>query len=279
MKLSWLQSAVMGFVSGLSEPLPMSAEAHRAVLGRLFGTGEISPLLLFFCHLASLIVVLLTGRLELKRLRRTGKILKTPARRRKAHPELNSAGTLKLLRVAVPIALTGRLLGIYLTAIDTKLYLLILTLILSGVILHVPVHMRSANKDGRHLGKLDGVLMGLGYALSAIPGVSGVGAAVSTGLIRGVDRRYAVRFAWMLLCVGLGASLGIDVLRILGAGLNFDLKLILTALLAGVCAALGTGLAVRLMFALIRRGGAGISGFRYYNWGLALLCLALFLLV
>jgi len=29
----------------------------------------------------------------------------------------------------------------------------------------------------------------------------------------------------------------------------------------------------------MRRGGKGISGFSYYNWGLALLCLVLFLLV
>jgi undecaprenyl-diphosphatase len=279
MKISWLQSAMLGFVSGLSEPLPLSAEAHRAVLSRFFGIDGFSPLLLFLCHLASLVVVLLVGRLELKRLRRTAKLLKTPARRRMVQPELNSTGTLKLLRTALPIAVIGRLLGFYLTVIGQKLYLLTLTLILSGIILHIPTHMRTANKDGRHLGKVDGVLMGLGFGLCAIPGVSGVGAAVSVGLIQGADRRYAVRFAWMLLCAGLCASMGIDVLRIIGTGMEFDLSLLLSAAVTALSAALGTMLAVRLMFALIRRGGAGISGFSYYNWGLALLCMALFLLV
>lgn len=279
MKISWLQSAILGFVSGLSEPLPLSAEAHRAVLARFFGLNGISPVLLLICHLASLIVVLLLGRLELNRLRRTRRLLKTPPRRRKANPELNSAGTLKLLRTALPIALVGRLLGVYLTVIGEKLYLLTLTLILSGLILHIPTHMRTANKDGRHLQKADGALMGLGLGLSAIPGVSGVGAAVSLGLIRGTDRRYAVRFAWLLLCAGLCASVGIDVLSIIGAGVKFDLSVILSAIICGITAALGTGLAVELMFALIRRGGAGISGFSYYNWGLALLCMALFLLI
>lgn len=279
MNISWLQSAMVGFVSGLSEPLPVSAEAHRAVLGRFFGLDGFSPLVLLSCHLASLIVVLMMGRLELKRLRRTAKLLKTPPRRRKANPELNSAGTLKLLRTALPIALAGRLLGVYLAPIGQKLYLLTVTLILGGLILHIPTHMRTANKDGRHLQKADAALMGLGYGLCAVPGVSGVGAAVSAGLIQGADLRYGVRFAWLLLCAGLAASLGIDVLTFLGAGMEFDLSLILTALVCGVCAALGTALAVRLMFALIRRGGAGVSGFSYYNWGLALLCMALFLLV
>lgn len=279
MNISWLQSAILGFVSGLSEPLPVSAEAHRAVLGRFFGVDGFSPLVLLMCHLASLIVVLMLGRLELKRLRRTAKLLKTPKRRRKANPELNSAGTLKLLRTALPIALAGRLLGFYLSPIGGKLYLLTLTLILGGVILHIPTHMRSANKDGRHLEKRDAAMMGVGYALGAVPGVSGVGGAASLGLIRGADRRYAVRFAWMLLCAGLVVSVGIDVLGIVGAGLEFDLMLILTALVSGICAAIGTALALRLMFVLIRHGGLGISGFSYYNWGLALLCMALFLLV
>lgn len=279
MRISWLQSALLGFVSGLCEPLPVSAEAHRAVLGRLFGVQAFGPLLLLCCHLASLIVVLMMGGLELKRLRRTAKILKTPPRRRKANPELNSAGTLRLLRTALPIALVLRLLGVYLTVIGEKLYLLTLTLILGGLILHIPTHMRTANKDGRHLQKPDAMLMGLGFGLSAIPGVSGVGAAASMGLIRGADRHYAVRFAWILLCAGLAVSAVLDVLGIVGGTMRFDLTLILTALLCAGCAALGTALALRLMFALIRRGGAGISGFSYYNWGLALLCLALFLLV
>lgn len=279
MKITWLQSVMLGLVSGLSEPLPMSAEAHRAVLSRFFGLDTISPVLLLSCHMATLIVLLLTGRLELKRLRRTARLLKTPARRRKANPELNSAGSLKLLRAALPIALALRLLGVYLTGIGEKLYLLTLTLILCGLILHIPARMRSANKDGRHLQKTDGVLMGLGFGLCAIPGISGVGAAASVGLIRGADRRYAVRFAWILLCAGLCASIGIDILGMIGSGMKFDLSLIVSALICGVSAAAGTALAVELMFALIRRGGVGISGFSYYNWGLALLCMALFLLV
>ena len=279
MKLSWLQSAILGFVSGLSEPLPLSPEAHRAILGKFFGGGELNPLILFACHLAPMVVVLLTGSLELKRLRRTRKILKTPPRRRTGHPERNSAGTLKLLRTAVPSVLVARRLRVYLSGIGNKLYLLTLTLTLCGLILHIPTHMRTANKDGRHLIGFDGMLMAAGIGLGSLPGVSAVGAAVSLGPIRGAARRYALRFAWILLCIALAVSLGLDVLAILGTGLEFDLELILCALLAGAAAAAGSWLAVRMMLALVRRGGYGISGFSYYNWGLALRCLALFLLV
>jgi undecaprenyl-diphosphatase len=270
---------MLGFVAGVSEPLPVSAEAHRAILGKFFGVDQINPLILFFCHLAVLLVVLLCGNLELNRLRRTQKILKTPPRRRTGHPELNSAGTLKLLRTALPIVLVGRILGLYLSIVGRKLYLLSLTLILSGLILYLPARMRSANKDGRHLTRLDGMLMALGGALGAVPGISFVGAVMSLGLIRGTERRYALRFAWLLLCGFLCVSLGLDLMAFLGMGAKLNLTLILSAVAAGLSAAAGAWLAIRMMYALVRRAGIGISGFSYYNWGLALLCMALFLLV
>ena len=69
MNLSWLQSAMMGFVSGFSEPLPMSAEAHRGLLRQCFGVESEGPLFLLMCHIAVLAVILMTGRLELNRLR------------------------------------------------------------------------------------------------------------------------------------------------------------------------------------------------------------------
>ena len=57
--MNWIQSALMGFVSGLAEPMPLSAEAHRGLMSRLMGTGTVPPLFLLSCHLAVLIVVLL----------------------------------------------------------------------------------------------------------------------------------------------------------------------------------------------------------------------------
>lgn len=279
MNLTWLQSAMLGFVSGLSEPLPLSADAHRGILRQFFGISSEGALFTLACHAAALIVVLMTGQLELNRLRRTGKLLKTPPRRRTAHPELNSAGTLKLLRSAGLIATVGRLLSVYLGGIADKLYLLIPMLIVSGVILWLPTQKPTANKDGRHLAPVDGMLMGLGAALGAIPGISPVGAAASFGSLRGVERRYAVRFSWLLLVIGLACAVVLDVLALAGTGFELALADILSAAIGAACAAVGAGLSVQLMRSLLRRGNHVISGFCYYNWGLALLCLALFLMV
>ena len=263
MKLNWLQSAMMGLISGLSELLPLSAEANRGLLRLFFGTQTEGPLFSLLCHIAVLAALLAFGQLDLGRLRRTGKLLKTPPKRRTSHPDLNSTGTLKLLRPAGLLAVVGRLLSVHFAAVSDKLYLLIPMLILSGVLLWLPNHFRTANKDGRHLAPADGMLMGLGAALSALPGISPVGASASLGILRGTDQRYAVRFSWLLLVLSLAAAIVIDLLTLAGTGFTFGWMELLCAGIGAVCAAAGAYLALKLMLGLVRRGGIGISGFCY----------------
>ena len=78
---------------------------------------------------------------------------------------------------------------------------------------------------------------------------------------------------------GLSAAIGVDLLSLVGSGLRFDLSQILSALLGAASAALGAYISVHIMHALCRPGRSGIGGFCFYNWGLALLCITLFLLV
>lgn len=277
--MNWIQSIVTGFVCGLCEPSPLSADAHRGLLRHFFDLEPEDPLLLLLCHCAVLAVLLGTGRLDISGLRRTAKLRRIPKRRRTVHPNLNQAGTLRLLRVAVVPAILGRLLSWHFAFVADRLWMLVLTLLCSGLLLWLPSLFRTANKDGRHLSGADGLLLGLGAMTAALPGFSPVGGTVSLATLRGAHRSYALRFAWLLLCVSLAAAIGVDLLALAGAGARFDLGRILSALLGGAAAAVGAYLAVCTMRALTRPGTDGFSGFGFYNWGLALLCAALFLLV
>ena len=41
MEIGWLESLLYGLLSGFTEFVPVSAQAHGAILRRLFGCGEI----------------------------------------------------------------------------------------------------------------------------------------------------------------------------------------------------------------------------------------------
>lgn len=277
MNRNWIQSAVMGFVCGLCEPMPLSAQAHRGLLRSFFGIESEGALFLLLSHAAVLVVMLMTAKTELGRLRRTNKLIKAAPRRRNVQPDLNSVNTIKLLRGAGLLAVVGRMLSVNLDFVADRMYLLPLFLTASGILLWLPTQMRLGNKDARNMAPADGMLMGLGAALSAIPGISLVGASASIGAARGVERRYALRFSWLLLIVSLCCSIVIDVLAVVGGGFELELTGLLCAAIGAVFAAIGAYLAVKLMHALVRSGGIG--GFCYYNWGQALLCFVLFLLV
>ena len=277
--MNWIESLIMGFVSGLCEPMPLSAEAHRGLLGRLTGVGTVPPLFVLACHLAVLIVVLIWGRLDIKRLRKTAKLLKTPVRRRTTQPDLNSAGTNRMLRTAAILAVAGRLLTPFFENVAHRLWLLSVPLVLSGLLIWAPSQLRTANKDGRHLTAAEGTVMGLGALAAAVPGISLVGGVTAIGSMLGAHRRYAVRFAWLLLTVSLGTAVVMDILAVAGTGFDYELRELLSAALGAVSAGLGAWTGIQLISSRIRSHAGTLTGFCYYNWGQALLCLALFLLV
>ena len=277
--MNWIQSAVMGFFSGLAEPMPLSAEAHRGLLSRMMGVGTIPPLFLLATHLAVLLVVLGWGKLDIRRLRRPAKLLNTPARRRTSHPDLNNVGTLRLLRTAALLAVAGRLLGLYLEPISYRLWLVAIPLLLSGLLVWAPTQMRTANKDGRHLTNTEGTILGLGSLAAAVPGLSPVGSVTAIGSMLGVHRRYAVRFAWLLLSISLATAVVMDILAVAAGSLDFQLQELRCAGVGAAAAALGTRIGIQVVDSRIRSQAGDLTCFCYYNWGQAILCLALFLLV
>ena len=277
--MNWIQSVILGFTSGFCEPLPLSAEAHRGMLRHMMGIESEGTLFHLFCRLAVFAVLMWAGRLELRRLFRTARLLQTPTRRRTGRPELNSAGTLRMLRIAAVLAVAGRVLCLRLAFMAERLWMLVIPLLLGGLILWLPSHFRTANKDGRHLTAADGLLMGLGFFLGSVPGLSGAGIANAAGTIRGASRSYALRFAWILAAISLVTGILMDVLALVTGGYVFVPADLLSACLGGVSAAVGACLAIYLAYSRIRPGASGLEDFCYYNWGQALLCAALFLLV
>lgn len=277
MNMNLLQSVLMGLVSGFAEVLPISAEAHRALMRTFFGMEYNEPVFLFLVHMACLAALAAFHSSEILKLRRTSALMKIQPKRRRVQPEMSSVFTVRHLKSAAIVMIVLRLFGRQLSFIaGTKSYLGA-AVILNGIILFLPKLVRSANKDSRNMLRVDGLVMGLGAGLGAVPGVSGVGAALSFGIMRGVDRKYALNFVYMLLIPCLVVELALDVLALVGGGLTITAGGLAVALIGAVCAGIGSWLGMRMMKFLAF--SAGFSGFSYYCWGFGLICLILFLTI
>ena len=119
------------------------------------------------------------------------------------------------------------------------------------------------------LSRVEGLIMGLGGSFAILPGISGIGAAVSIANICGVERRYGLTMA---LLMNLGIQVGFivhDIISVVNTGLfGYSFGLILNSVLAGIAACGGTYLGIRIMTNLA--GNKDYSVFAYYCWGVAL---------
>lgn len=275
MNINLLQSLLMGLVSGVCELLPISAEAHRGLMRLCFGLESEGAVFLLLCHIAVLTVLVVAFQHDIARLRRASRLMKSGRRRRHQQPDLVSACTLRHFQTAALIVVVCRVFSRSLSFAENRMYLLCVALLVNGLLLWLPNLLRSGNKDARNMLRLDSVLMGLAGGLSAIPGISLVGAALSVGVVRGIDRRFALRFSCMLLIPALAVNVVLDLLAVIAAGTVPGFVGILTAIAGAACAAAGSWAALRIMQAL--SGGSGYTGWSYYCWGMALLCFVLFL--
>lgn len=277
MEWSWLQSVVYGLTSGVCEFLPVSADAHRALFSYLTGSGQEELVFRLICHVCVLLALLLSCRPKLEKLRRERKIAKVPAKKRRRQPDVKTVLDIRVLKMALLPLLLSFVFYIPARNLANDLWLLALILAANGIILFLPQLFPRGNKDSHSVSAVDSLLMGFGHGVGVIPGISGIGSAVSLGKIRGLDRQYAVDMCLLLSIPALLAMIGLDVYSIAAFGAAASFGQIIPYFLAGVTAFLGAYFCVILMRFLAVK--IGFSGFSYYCWGAALFVFVLYLTI
>ena len=78
MDLNWSQNLVYGMISGLTEILPVSAQAHRLLLRKIFGNHYIPDLTLLLIHIGILAAVFICCQNQLIRMQRAMRLARIP---------------------------------------------------------------------------------------------------------------------------------------------------------------------------------------------------------
>lgn len=267
--LNWLQSILYGLVSGLMDILPVSAQAHRVLLLKFFGLKGESDLLHLMLHLAVFAALYFSCSAHIVRMTRAKRLSRVPKRKRKRPLDTRSLMDLSMLKTMLVPVILSFFLYRYTEKIQGNLLLLALFLFLNGIILYAPQFLPTGNRDSRTLSRVEGLLMGFGGAVAALPGVSAMGAATSVSSVCGVDRGYGLNMA-LLMNLFLNAGLVVmDVMAIASGGLEtLSIMLVLRYLLTAVVAFGGSLLGIRTMRTLAENHGFGMFGL--YCFGLAL---------
>lgn len=269
MDFSWFESLLMGLVLGIAEILPVSAEAHRIILLKLLGKVNDPLLLRFFVHLGIAGALVMASQGVFVRIYRAQKLARVPKKKRKRPLDTRSLMDLSLCKTMLIPAVLACLFREKAAGLVGNMIILAAFLFLNGLIMYIPDFLPTGNKDSRTLSRVEGILMGLGGAVSVIPGLSAIGASVSAASVCGVDRKYALN---MSLIMDLGIMLAVlilDIKNMFATGVEIhSFVIFLFYILAGLMAFLSATLAIRFLRSFMEK--KGFTVFVFYCWGIAL---------
>lgn len=264
--MSLLNALILGIVQGVAEFLPISSSGHLSIAQNLLNLGVEGTDDVFFdvlLHLGTLVAVFIAYWGDIREMvleffhtigdiRRGGMPGPIPPARRLIL--LIIVGTLPLF-VVLPVK--DLVEGLY-----SNTFFVGGALLVTGLLLFACDRVRKGKKNERTATMRDVLLVGAGQAIATCPGISRSGMTICAGCFCGMERRFAVRFAFLL---SIPAVLGANILQIADvaeAGVDFSL---LPAYLLGVAAAAVSGyLSIRLVRMVADKGRFG--AFAYYCW-------------
>ena len=277
--LSLLSSILLGLIQGLAEFLPISSSGHLAIAEHFLGQAGVPATPDFFdvlLHLGTLVAVfaaywqdirdmiveLIDGVRDLVRGTTPNPI--PPARRMIL---LIIVGTLPLFVVLPVKDLVEGLSG--------NIYFVAGALIVTGFLLFASDRVKKGRKTERSAKLLDVLLVGIAQAIATCPGISRSGTTITAGCFVGFERKFAVRFSFLL---SIPAILGANILSLkdaVEAGIDWAS---VPVYLVGVAVSAVVGYAcIRLLKMIAAKGQFG--WFAYYCWAVGLIVLALTLVL
>lgn len=262
--MSLLSSIILGLIQGVAEFLPISSSGHLAIAEHLLGmTGlEIPEFFDVLLHLGTLIAVFAAYWDDIRNMvveffcgvrdlaHRTTPTPVPPARRLIL---LIIVGTLPLL-VVLPIK-------DLVEGLADNMYFVGGALIVTGFLLFASDRVKKGRKTEKNATLVDILLVGAAQAIATCPGISRSGTTITAGCFVGFDRKFAVRFSFLL---SIPAILGANVLSIKDA-LATVVWSEVPVYLVGVAVAAAVGYAcIRLLKMIAGKGKFGF--FAYYCW-------------
>ena len=275
--MNLIESILYGIVSGLTEIFPVSSQANQMVMRHLFGVSEKEPIRDLLVHIAILAAVFLACRGMFVKIRRE-QILAYRMRRNPGQVRaLKGVYDMRLIRTAAPVMLIGMFANLLFTNFYDRRPIFALVLLLNGALTLIPTYMHQGNRDARTMTSFDGFLVGLAAALSAIPGISRNGMIMFVTLIREADKQNGVTWALLLTVPAMVMLILLDFIAMFTVGIGaVTFSAFLGYLISMLTAFIGAYIGVNSIRMLISR--SDYSGFAYYDFGLALLSMILYLI-
>ena len=251
--MSYFEAIILGLVQGLAEFLPISSSGHLALLQQWFGIQEdkvllfavllhvgtlISVFIVYWRDIAELIVELF---LTIKDLC-TGKGLRLQER------PVRKLGIM-IIVATIPTGIIGILFNDLFDSLYNSIIPIGIGLIITGFLLVMAERMGASNRGIEQMNFRNALFIGTVQGIAICPGISRSGSTLFGSLICNLDRKFAVKFVFLISIPSILGSAVMEAPAALESG--FDMAQMGTVLVGMIVAAVSGLIAIKTMIKIV----------------------------
>ncbi len=247
------EAIILGLVQGLAEFLPISSSGHLALLQYFFGIeGDSVLTFTVLLHLGTLISVFAVYGKDIcelvVELFATIKDICTGKGMR-----INANPTRRLGFMIIVATIPTGIIGLCFEDLFSDLYLSLKAigsgLLITCIILVIAERLNKGDKTVNEMSFKSAFFVGLCQGMALLPGVSRSGSTLFGGLTSGLERKFAVKFAFLISIPTILGSVILEAPAAFAEGM--DSSLLLSLLVGTVVAAISGFIAIKTMIRIV----------------------------
>jgi len=254
-----LTALVLGIVQGVTEWLPISSSGHLVIFQHILGVNGNPVLFDAVVHLGTLFAVLLATREFVWRILKASLLaLKgNPIRNMKKNSDARTGYGAVL--ATIPIVMTGLLLQNYIESAFSSLWIVAITLPVTGLILF---SVRGKKGEKKEPSLPAALWIGIAQIFALIPGISRSGTTIVAGIHAGLERDSAARFSFLMAILAIAGAGALEIHKAMQGTVDIDML----SLVVGFTSSLIVGyISVKALLKIIVTDK--FHYFAYYCWG------------
>lgn len=227
--MSLLEAIIMGLIQGITEFLPVSSSGHLAIFKILFHVETDTGLLFdVILHLGTLIAIFAVYYKDIIRMVVEGVCIIRDVfinivrffrniclHEKNEYIRIVTNGYRKFVVLVIVSTIPTGIIGIvasdFVTMASEILLIPGICLIVTSILLFISDRIPGGNKGPKNITYTNGFIIGICQGIATLPGLSRSGTTIAACLISGFDRRFAVKYSFIM---SIPAILGAAILEI-----------------------------------------------------------------
>ena len=234
----------------MTEFLPVSSSGHLVIFQHLLQINAEALTLEVFLHFGTLVAVVIVYWQDIVEII----TFKVDYRR----------FTYYILLGSVPAGVIGILYQDQIEAAFSSIKVVGFMLIITGILLWLSDRVQNQEREMEEMTAIDSIVVGTAQAFAILPGVSRSGSTIVAGLFKGLERKLAAKYSFLLSIPVIGGATLLQVFDLVQEGFGVFGPV---ELMSGTLAAAISGyFAIKLLVKLVNQ--EQLSLFAYYCWTL-----------